>query len=294
MKKWIIAATMTAGIITLAACSQDDPETVVETEAGDITKEEFYQELKSENGSAVLQQMVMKKVLESQYEIEDSAVDDQIDQLKEQYGDQFDMVLQQSGYTDEDAFREAVRLSMIQEKVLTENIDVSDEEIQQRYDRMQTEVEASHILVDDEETANEVISKLNNGENFADLAKEYSQDPGSADKGGELGFFGVGQMVPEFENAAYSLEVGELSEPVQSSNGWHVIKVTDKRETDTELDPLEDMKDDLRREIANSKISNEDAQAKIQKIMDDAKIDVKIEEFKDLFEQPEQTAQAAE
>ncbi|WP_407272880.1 peptidylprolyl isomerase [Radiobacillus sp. PE A8.2] len=289
MKKLAIAATITAGVLTLSACSsepQDDSEAVVETGSGDVTKEEFYQELKATSGEQVLQQMVLKKVLEGEYGISDEEtqeIEDRIADYEEQYGEQFASLLQQSGFSSVDAYREQMLLSLLQEKAITEGIEVSDEEIQQRYDRMQTEIKASHILVEDEATANEVKEKLDNGEDFVGLAAEYSTDS-SAAKGGDLGYFTAGAMVKEFEDAAYALEVDEVSEPVKSEHGWHVIKVTDKRDVETEVQPLDEISDDLKRQIALSKVGNAEAQEKLQTIMDDANIDVKIEEFKDLFE----------
>lgn len=85
------------------------------------------------------------------------------------------------------------------------------------------EVRAKHILVDSKEKAEEIIKKLEGGEKFEDLAKEFSSCP-SKDKGGDLGVFGRGQMVPEFEKATYALKVGEISGPVQTQFGWHIIK----------------------------------------------------------------------
>lgn len=91
------------------------------------------------------------------------------------------------------------------------------------------EVQARHILVDSEEKAKEIAAKVKGGADFAQLAKENSKDPGSKDDGGMLGFFSKGQMVAQFEDAAFKLKPGEISEPVKSKFGWHVIKLEARR-----------------------------------------------------------------
>ena len=94
---------------------------------------------------------------------------------------------------------------------------------------MITEVRASHILVKTEEEANDLREKISNGEEFAQVARQNSLCP-SGQNGGDLGYFGRGMMVKPFEDAAFSLEVGELSNPVQTQFGWHLITVTGKNE----------------------------------------------------------------
>jgi peptidyl-prolyl cis-trans isomerase C len=96
--------------------------------------------------------------------------------------------------------------------------------------KVEEEVQARHILVDTEDKAKEIAEKLSNGGDFAALAKEFSKDPGSKEDGGMLGFFGRGQMVPAFEEAAYRLKKGEISTPVKSQFGFHLIKLEDRRE----------------------------------------------------------------
>lgn len=92
------------------------------------------------------------------------------------------------------------------------------------------EIQARHILVESEEKANEIAGKIAGGADFAQMAKEHSTDAGSKEEGGMLDFFGHGQMVPQFESAAFALAKGEVSKPVQSRFGWHLIKLEDKRE----------------------------------------------------------------
>lgn len=91
-----------------------------------------------------------------------------------------------------------------------------------------TEVKASHILVETEEEAISLKEEIVSGHAFEDVAAAHSLCPSSAN-GGDLGFFGKGQMVKEFEDAAFSLNVGELSDPVKTNFGWHLILVTDKQ-----------------------------------------------------------------
>lgn len=93
----------------------------------------------------------------------------------------------------------------------------------------QDEVEASHILVDSEEKAKELAERAKKGDDFAKLAMEHSKDKGSKENGGKLGYFVRGRMVKEFEDAAFGLPKGDVSAPVKSQFGWHIIKVTDKR-----------------------------------------------------------------
>lgn len=283
MKKLAIIATVSAAIIGLSACSSNDSEVVVEMEQGKITKEEFYEELKATNGEAVLHSLVYATILEDKYQVDDKSVDEQVDMMKEQYGEAFEMVLQQSGFASEDDYREVLRLHLLEQEALTEDIEVTDEEIQERYDRFLTEIEASHILVSDEETANDLYDQLLDGADFGELAEEHSTDPGSAAEGGELGFFTARDMVIEFEDAAYNLAVGEISKPVQSSHGWHIIKVTDVRDTENDVDSFDDMKASIRTEIALPQVDETTASTKMRQLLEESNIKVNIKEYKDLF-----------
>ena len=92
-----------------------------------------------------------------------------------------------------------------------------------------TQVKASHLLVRTEDEAKQLREEILGGKPFEDVAAEVSLCPSGAN-GGDLGFFGKGQMVKEFEDAAFSMEIGEVSEPIQTQFGWHLIKLTDKKD----------------------------------------------------------------
>jgi foldase protein PrsA len=133
----------------------------------------------------------------------------------------------------------------------------TDEDAKEYYDENQDqfnvdEVEASHILVTDEKLAKDILKEIKDGGDFAELAKEHSID-GSKASGGELGYFGKGAMVPEFEEAAFALKPGEVSDIVASQFGYHIIKVTDKKQG---LENYEDVKTSIKDSLNDMAIRN--------------------------------------
>ncbi len=145
---------------------------------------------------------------------------------------------------------------MLQRTVLQAEMDkaLTEEALKRRYDALiadeksSTEVHARHILVKTKEEANDIIEQLQNGASFEVTAKEKSTGP-SATSGGDLGFFGKGQMVPEFEKAAFSLRKGEFTDtPVKTQFGWHIIKLEDRRKS--EPPSFESIKQKLQTEIS--------------------------------------------
>ncbi|MEK5078133.1 peptidylprolyl isomerase [Solibacillus sp. FSL W7-1436] len=276
MKKTIFALTVAASI-GLAACSNPGDEVVVSTSVGDITQEEFYNSMKDIAGDQLLQQVVVEQILNDKYKVTDEEIEEELKGVKEQYGESYEAILAQNNLTEE-TLKTNIRFTLLQEKAL-KDVEVTDEEIEKYYNQASQELNARHILVEDEETAKEIKAKLDAGEDFAELAKEFSTDPGSGAQGGDLGWFTVGTMVPEFNDAAYALEVDEISEPVQSEHGFHIIQVTEKRDV-KDYGKLEDKKEEIRESIAASKA---DWNAKMAELINDADIEVKDKDLKDAF-----------
>lgn len=275
MKKTLLALGLATSVFTLAACSdQATDDVVVSTSYGDISKEDFYNELKSTAGQQALEKVVITQVLENNYEVTEDEVNAEWDAFKETYGDSYEMMLGMYGLT-EDSYKEEIKLGMLSQK-LTEEVDktISEEDVKAQYEQGKYELNARHILLEDEKTANEVYEKLQNGEDFAALAQQYSADPGSGANGGELGWFTVGRMVPEFNDAAYALDLNTISEPVKSDFGYHIIEVTDKREV-ADYGTYEEKEADIRKTLVGQK-----ANEKLIELVRGAKVDIKDEDLK--------------
>lgn len=157
------------------------------------------------------------------------------------------------------------RLNLLKDQLLTSyasekvirQVSVSDKDTEEYYNEHKAElvgeetVSASHILVDTEELALEILAKINAGEiSFADAAKEYSSCP-SKENGGSLGEFGRGQMVPEFDEACFTMEVGTVTGPVQTQFGYHLIRLNSK--SASAPIPFEDVKEQLRGQLLSEK-----------------------------------------
>ncbi|KFM99134.1 peptidylprolyl isomerase PrsA [Bacillus clarus] len=278
MKKAMLALAATS-VIALSACGTSSDK-IVTSKAGDITKEEFYTQMKQTAGKQVLNGMVMEKVLVKNYKVDEKEVDKKFDEMKKQYGDQFDKLLKQQGIKEE-TLKNSVRAQLAQEKAVEKTI--TEKELKDNY---KPEIKASHILVKDEATAKKVKEELGQGKSFEELAKQYSEDTGSKEKGGDLGFFGPGKMVKEFEEAAYKMKKDEVSEPVKSQFGYHIIKVTDIKEPEKSFDQSKDAikKDLVQKKMQDGQFMNDLMMKEIKKA--DVKVDDK--DLKDTFEAPKE------
>jgi peptidyl-prolyl cis-trans isomerase C len=163
-------------------------------------------------------------------------------------------------------------------KYVDEKSQVTDAKLQGHYDAHQQEyvvgeqINASHILVQTKDEAENVLKELKEGKPFAEVAKARSIGP-SAPNGGELGTFGRGRMVPAFEKAAFALKVGEISEPVQTQFGYHVITVTDRQEARTR--PFDEVKEEIRESLVSAYI-----EGLVEELHQKATVQVKNPDYK--------------
>jgi len=288
IKKGILAATLATSVLALAACGDGGmDEKVVTSKVGDITVQNLYDEMKESAGSNAVQLIMIEKVLEDKYKVDDKAVEAKVDDQKkqiEEQGTDFKQYLASQGMT-EDTFKRYAKLQLLQEAAQRDGIKVSDDEVKAYYDRLGKEVKASHILVADEKTAKKLKKQIDDGADFAKLAKKNSTDTSSAENGGELGWFGPDEMVGAFTDAAYDMKKGEVSDPVKSDYGYHIIKVEDTR--DKKVDgTLDEKKDEIKETLQLAKAKEEDPnqtklQEKISKMMKDADIKIEDNDLKD-------------
>jgi foldase protein PrsA len=241
MKKSIFALCV-IGVMTLSACGAPSNKVVI-SKAGDISNEEFYHQMKEQVGKKVLINMITERVFSRNYKVENKDVNKKYSEAEEKYGKNFENILKQQGLTKE-GLKNSIRAQLAQRKAIEATI--TDKELKENY---KPEIQASHILVKEEEAAKKIKLELEQGQSFEELAKKYSEDFNSKEKSGDLGYISPGKMDKAFEEAAYKLKKGEVSEPVKSKLGYHIIKVTNIKE----LKPFDQVKEDIRKNLIQMK-----------------------------------------
>jgi foldase protein PrsA len=245
----IAFVTALFGAAALAGCSGSGSGSAGSSGGGDvatvngdhITRADFDSKLEAgPQAKAVLNQLVQTDLIDqygrdNHVDISDADVAKREDEIKAKYPPgQFDTILKSQNLTEADVQR-ILREQLIVEKAVSGNVHVSDSDISaylaKNHATLDTpeQVRAKHILVADPKTAAMIEAKLKAGGDFAALASQYSTDPSSKVKGGELGFFSKGQMVPAFQAAAFSQPIGVVGPVVHSPFGYHIIVVEEKK-----------------------------------------------------------------
>lgn len=264
----IAATALLAGLATAQEQEQEQEPTGGTAPAAEAPAPDVGTVLATVDGTEITlgHAIVMRDRLPEQYQ---NLPDDVLLQgIVDQLIDQTLLAARESASPDDDPL--AVRLHVENERrgtlaarAVQERIagDIDESEVQAAYDAQvaafepQTEYSASHILVATEAEAQDLSAQIAGGADFAELAKANSTDPGSGPNGGSLGWFGAGQMVPEFEAAVGDLEPGAVSEPVQTQFGWHIIKLLETR--DTAPPPLDAVRPEIETALRQQKLEAE-------------------------------------
>ncbi|HDR8182465.1 TPA: peptidylprolyl isomerase PrsA [Bacillus thuringiensis] len=274
--KHIFIITALISILMLAACGQKNSSATVATATDStITKSDFEKQLKDRYGKDMLYEMMAQDVITKKYKVSDDDVDKEVQKAKKQYGDQFTAVLENNRLKDEADFKNQIKFKLAMNEAIKKS--VTEKDVKDHY---KPEIKASHILVSDENEAKEIKKKLDAGASFEELAKQESQDLLSKDKGGDLGYFNSGTMTSEFETTAYKLKIGQISDPVKSPNGYHIIKLTGKKD----LQPYDEVKDSIRKNLEAERIADPTFSHKlIQKELKKANIKINDSDLEDTF-----------
>lgn len=235
------ALRITAGLASLlmgasiAACSGGGAVATVNGQP--ISRSTFDTRLEaSPMGRTVLQQLVQETLIEqyaknNNISVSNAEIDARETQIKANFpSGSWDEMLKSRGLTEADV-RSALREQLILDKALAKDVTITPAQIRDYFNKNRAsfdkpeQVSARHILVPNLALANTVEADLKAGQSFSALAKKYSTDPGSKDKGGELGTFRRGQMVPAFDKYAFSAPIGAISPPIKSPFGYHIIQV---------------------------------------------------------------------
>jgi foldase protein PrsA len=283
----------TALCISLAACSGGGSGGNVAAVNGQaITRADFDHKLESSPAAKqILNQMVQQSLIDQyardkKIDVSQADIDKKEAETRAKFPPgQFEQIIKNQGLSEADV-QQILRQQLVLEKAVAPQVHVSDADIKAYFDKNHVtfdkpeQVKARHILVADLPKANEVLAKLRNGGNWDALAKEYSTDPASKDKGGELGYFGRGQMVPQFQDAAFGAKVGQIVGPIKSPFGYHIIQVEDKKPAIKAT--LASTHDQIKTQLTQQQ-EQQQYPIFLQQLRGAAKIDVYDDRYKDLF-----------
>lgn len=249
----IILSLLAGGGAGYAIGNQTDGgKTVASVNGSKISETDLFNMMKKQVGTQAVDNLITNKLIEQEtskanISATDAEIVKELDSIIAQYGTetQFKEAMEASGTSTADVKKD-LALTVKLKKLLQKDIKLTEKEKKDYFEQNKAtysqpeQVKASHILVYDKKTADELLGKVKKGDDFAELAKKNSKDTGSAENGGDLGFFGKGQMEPEFEAAAFATKPGSISDIIsyqamnpetgKEETRYHIIKVVEKKE----------------------------------------------------------------
>ncbi len=269
-KKAILPVALSISVIGLAGCSSGGTK-YISSKAGDVTEKDIIESIGANQLSKSATSMMIQKVLLDKYKnkIDEKAIDEQLQKTQEQYGgkDKFEQLLKQQGFTL-DKYKDGLKVKAAQTIMINEYAGITEDKLKESYEKNKHQYHLAHILISVKSSSNpnglsneeakkkaeEVLKKVKDGGDFATLAKEYSNDTGNASNGGDLGWSSKedNSYVSEFNNAAYALNKGQVSDVVKTSYGYHIIKVLDTKDAS-----YDELKTSLEEKAAEQAVKND-------------------------------------
>ena len=238
----VVLALVILGAAAVIISMQIDP-TVAVVNGDKIKRGDLYSVMYMQSGNEALDFLVEAQLISQEGKrrgltIGEKEIDEEIKSIIDEYyggeKEQFDAFVELQNISL-DFLRSNIRRDLLLEKIIEDDLKISDEEAREYFKENQQvfdipeEVKARHILVETKKEAQKVISRLEKGEDFAELAGELSLDPGSRDEGGDLGFFTRNVMAEEFEKVAFDQKDGAVSAPVKTMHGYHIIETLEHK-----------------------------------------------------------------
>jgi foldase protein PrsA len=297
----VAAFGIAALCVSLAACAGGSGGDIASVNGQKISRADFDHKLESSPAARqTLTQLVQQDLIDqyatnNKVNVSQAEIDKKEADIKAKYpAGQFEQILKQQSLTEQDV-QNILKQQIVLEKAVAPQVHISDSDVQAYFTKNHAtfdkpeQVRARHILVADAATASTVLAKIKAGGNWDALAKQYSTDPSSKDKGGELGFFGRGQMVPAFQDAAFAAKVGQVVGPVKSPFGYHIIQVEEKKPATKAT--FASVKDQIKAQLVQQQQAQQ-VPVFLQNLRSSAKIDVYDDRFKDAFPSPLPSAAA--
>ncbi|WP_281164799.1 peptidylprolyl isomerase PrsA [Liquorilactobacillus sicerae] len=281
MKKWLLAAAGVILTLSLGACSK----TVATTSGGKITESAYYDSMKkTSSGKQILEQMILDKVLEKDYgdKVSQKKVNNTYNTYKKEYGSSFSSLLSQNSMT-KSSFKKSIRSSLLLKEAVKDHVKITNKKLKKQWKEYQPKTTVAHILVSKKATAEKIITQLNNGASFSKLAKKYSTDSSTKNKGGKLSAFDNTNtsLASSFKKAAFNLKQGEYTKtPVKTSYGYHVIKSIKRPAKGKMSDHIAELKKQI---ISDDMNDSTVLQSVISKVLKGGNVSIKDDDLKNIL-----------